>query len=45
MNQNHLHSIQKSIEEGNRNLVQTIHEDNKTMIQLLGEIKGTLSKG
>lgn len=43
MNSNHLHTIQKCVEDGNRNLVETIHNDNTKMIELLGEIKGVLS--
>ena len=40
MNSNHLSHIQGAIEEGNRNLVKTIHDDNMLIIQLLGEIRG-----
>lgn len=43
MNSNHLHTIQKCVEDGNRNLIETIHSDNTKMIELLGEIKGVLS--
>jgi hypothetical protein len=43
MNSNHLHTIQKCVEDGNRNLIETIHNDNTKMIELLGEIKGVLS--
>lgn len=42
MNSNHLHSIQTTIEEGNNRLVDTIHQDNTRMIEILGEIKGRL---
>ena len=44
MNSNHLHTIQGCIETGNRELVKTIHDDNIKMIEILGEIKGALSK-
>ena len=43
MNSNHLHTIQKCVEDGNRQLIETIHSDNIKMIELLGEIKGILS--
>lgn len=43
MNNNHLHSIQDAIEQGNERLVDAIHSDNTKMIELLGEIKGTLN--
>jgi hypothetical protein len=44
MNTNHLNSICKKIEDGNRELIDTIHDDNMKIIELLGEIKGKLSK-
>lgn len=44
MNSNHLHSIEACIGTGNQQLVKTIHDDNTKMIELLGEIKGVLSK-
>ena len=44
MNGNHLHTIQKCVEDGNRNLIETIHNDNTKMIEILGEIRGVLSK-
>lgn len=43
MNNNHLHTIQETLESGNRELVRTIHDDNIKMIEILGEIKGNLS--
>lgn len=43
MNSNHLHTIQQCVEDGNSRLVETIHNDNTKMIELLGEIKGVLS--
>jgi len=42
MNNNHLHTIQEKIEEGNRQLVETIHRDNVKIIEVLGDIKGSL---
>ncbi len=42
MNSNHLHSIQEAVENGNSRLVDVIHADNSKIIELLGEIKGTL---
>lgn len=42
MNNNHLHSLQEAIEEGNRHLIDSIHTDNTKIIELLGEIKGNL---
>lgn len=44
LNENHLETLSKCINENNRNLVDTIHDDNKTIIELLGEIKGLLSR-
>lgn len=44
MNSNHLHSLQETLEEGNRNLISTIHSDNTKMIEILGEIKGNLNQ-
>jgi hypothetical protein len=44
MNSNHLHSLQKAIEDGNSRLVDVIHADNTKMIELLGEIKGSIRK-
>lgn len=43
MNENHLHSIQKSLEQGNERLIDVIHADNTRMIEILGEIKGNLN--
>ena len=43
MNNNHLHSIQDAIEKGNERLIDSLHNDNMKMIELLGEIKGNLS--
>lgn len=44
MNSNHLHALQETIESGNSRLVDVIHADNTKMIELLGEIKGSLRK-
>lgn len=44
MNDNHLHSIEKAVREGNDRLIESIHNDNTKMIEILGEIKGKLSK-
>ena len=44
MNTNHLHSIETAINQGNKDLIESIHNDNKQMIALLGEIKGLLSR-
>jgi len=42
MNSNHLHSIKTAISEGNEHLIETIHNDNTKIIELLAEIKGRL---
>ena len=42
MNTNHLHTLQETIESGNARLVDSIHNDNTRIIELLGEIKGHL---
>lgn len=42
MNNNHLHSLQETIEQGNARLVDSMHNDNTKIIELLGEIKGRL---
>lgn len=44
MNGNHLHSIEKAINEGNQQLIHSMHEDNMKMIEILGEIKGNIKK-
>jgi len=44
MNTNHLHELKGALEQGNERLVDTIHNGNTKMIELLGEIKGILSK-
>ena len=43
INTNHLHSLKDIMEKGNYRLVDVIHADNTKMIELLGEIKGTLN--
>ena len=43
MNNNHLHTIQEVLEQGNARLIDAIHNDNTKMIELLGEIKGNLT--
>ena len=42
MNNNHLHTLQETMEQGNARLVDAIHNDNTKIIELLGEIKGHL---
>ena len=42
-NTNHLHDLKDVLEKGNYRLVDVIHADNTKMIELLGEIKGTLN--
>ena len=44
MNSNHLNDIHKALDDGNRALIDSIHDDNMKIIELLGEIKGKLSK-
>lgn len=44
MNNNHLHTIQETLEQGNARLIDTIHNDNTKIVELLGEIKGNLSQ-
>lgn len=44
MNQNHLHSLEKAINDGNDRLISEIHADNSRMIELLGRIEGKLGK-
>ena len=44
MNNNHLHSLKDAIELGNTRVVGAINEGNIRQIELLGEIKGQLSK-
>lgn len=42
LNSNHLHSIEKSINEGNQRLIDVIHSDNIKVIELLAEIRGKI---
>lgn len=44
MNNNHLHEICDKMENGNARLINTIHEDNIKIVELLGEINGKLSR-
>lgn len=44
MNTNHLNSLKEAIESSNRQLIETMHNDNTRMIELLGEIKGNLNQ-
>jgi len=44
MNGNHLHTLQKTIVENNNDLIKTINSNDMKMIEILGEIKGLLSK-
>lgn len=43
MNTNHLHTLQETIEQGNARLIDSMHNDNTKIIELLGEIKGNIS--
>ena len=43
MNNNHLHTIQEKIEQGNKELIEVMHRDNIEMIKLLSEIKGGIN--
>ena len=43
MNNNHLHTLQETMEQGNARLIDSMHSDNTRIIELLGEIKGNLS--
>jgi len=42
MNTNHLQCLKEAIESGNRRLIDSQHQDNIRIIELLGEIKGQL---
>ena len=42
MNDNHLSALKDTIEQGNVHLVDAINNGNMRMIELLGEIKGSL---
>ena len=44
MNENHLHSLKDAINSGNDRIVDAINRGNLKQIELLGEIKGKLSK-
>ncbi len=43
MNNNHLHSIEKAINDGNADIVRAINDGNRQTVELLGEIKGNLN--
>lgn len=44
MNENHLHALKDAINTGNDRLVDAINNGNMKQIEILGEIKGKLSK-
>lgn len=44
MNENHLHALKDSINTGNDRIVDAINSNSIKQIELLGEIKGKLSK-
>ena len=44
MNDNHLHSLEKAINDGNSRLVEAINNGNLKQIELLGDIKGKLDR-
>lgn len=44
MNENHLHSLKDAINTGNDRVVDAINSGNVKQIEILGEIKGKLSK-
>ena len=44
MNSNHLHSIEAAINVGDKEVVRAITDGNLKMIEILGEIRGSLRK-
>ncbi len=44
LNENHLHSIEKVINEGNEKIVRAINDGNQRVVELLGRILGRLDK-
>ena len=44
MNENHLHSLKDAVNTGNDRIVDAINNGNVKQIEILGEIKGKLSK-
>lgn len=44
MNNNHLHTLQDTVENNNKVLVEAINSGNRQMIEILGRIDGKLSK-
>lgn len=43
-NQNHLHTIETGMNDGFDRIVDTLNNNDKQIIQLLGEIKGVISR-
>ena len=44
MNNNHLHSVEEAIRDGNKEIVKAISDGNLRIVDSLGEIKGKLSR-
>lgn len=44
MNNNHLHTLQDTVENNNKELIRAIDDGNRQMIEILGRIDGKLSK-
>lgn len=44
MNNNHLHSLEDAIQNGNKEIVKAITDGNFKMVEILGEIRGSLRK-
>ena len=44
MNENHLHSIEKAIVDGNREIVKAVTDGNREIASALGRIEGGLRK-
>lgn len=44
INTNHLHDLKDVIETGNERLIDSMHNDNTKIIEILGEIKGNLNQ-
>ena len=42
MNTNHLHSIDEAIRNGNRDIIDSLHNDNMKIIEILARIDGKL---
>ncbi|MEX2053929.1 MAG: hypothetical protein WD883_00015 [Candidatus Colwellbacteria bacterium] len=43
-NNNHLHSVEDAIREGNKELIKAVSDGNLRIVEALGEIKGKLSR-